>query len=270
MIYKIGPRPSVRGYLAKDWKPEDNIWSGRVVVKAQGESCTIKLEDPKTGELFATAPLTEFGPSSVERVLDSSRYFVIRIDDGQGHHAFVGIGFEAREDGFDFMHSIGEHFRRIREEKEIAAQNVGKEQQVEADRSLQPGQKIKLNLKLKGTSKTEKSENSTFFAPPPQETNIKAKEQPKVTGEINLFQQQQSVNSAPQSSFFQAFNIDQQEQAPSAPLTGADNTNSNSIDWSSFFAPTSAPAAQQPEPTNTSATTNAGNSFDFASFFANK
>jgi len=28
--------------------------------------------------------------------VDSTRYFVLRLDDGKGHHAFVGLGFQNR------------------------------------------------------------------------------------------------------------------------------------------------------------------------------
>lgn len=30
------------------------------------------------------------------------RYFVLRLSDGSGHHAYLGVGFEDRNDAFDF------------------------------------------------------------------------------------------------------------------------------------------------------------------------
>jgi hypothetical protein len=48
-VYKIPPRSSAEGYRAKDWNIETFIWSGRLVIKAQGEMCVIRLEDPNTG-----------------------------------------------------------------------------------------------------------------------------------------------------------------------------------------------------------------------------
>lgn len=36
------------------------------------------------GELFAQAPVDQFPGTAVESVTDSSRYFVIRIEDGNG------------------------------------------------------------------------------------------------------------------------------------------------------------------------------------------
>lgn len=36
------------------------------------------------GELFAQAPVDQYPGSIVEAVTDSSRYFVIRIEDGNG------------------------------------------------------------------------------------------------------------------------------------------------------------------------------------------
>jgi hypothetical protein len=41
----------------------------------------VKLEDPSNGDIFAVCPVSE---TSVEPVNDSSRYFVLRIEDGSG------------------------------------------------------------------------------------------------------------------------------------------------------------------------------------------
>jgi hypothetical protein len=52
---------------------------------------------PTKGELFA---LTSYSPSnnSVEPVLDSSRYFVLRVEGEGGRKAYIGMGFEERGD----------------------------------------------------------------------------------------------------------------------------------------------------------------------------
>jgi hypothetical protein len=64
-----------------------------------GDCCEIRLEDPATGDLFAACfVLPGQRDSVVETVLDSSRYFVLRIEDDSGKHAFVGLGFNERND----------------------------------------------------------------------------------------------------------------------------------------------------------------------------
>lgn len=102
-VYKIPPRASATGYKAEDW--EGNlIWTGRCKVMARGENCEIRLEDPKTGDAFAVCPVNTNpnAPPAVERVIDSSRYFVLRIEDGRGNYAYIGMGFKERSEAFDF------------------------------------------------------------------------------------------------------------------------------------------------------------------------
>ena len=78
-VYKIGPRPSARGYRAADWNLAAPNWTGRLRCLVKGKECEIKLEDKSTGELFAACPVEHYPGGSVEAVTDSSRYFVICI-----------------------------------------------------------------------------------------------------------------------------------------------------------------------------------------------
>lgn len=46
------------------------------------------------GELFAQAPIDQYPGIAVETVTDSSRYFVIRIQDGTGELSMPSAGVE--------------------------------------------------------------------------------------------------------------------------------------------------------------------------------
>ena len=51
----------------------------------------------ETGELFAVSRYTSTN-NAVEPVLDSSRYFVLRVEGEGGRKAYIGMGFEERGD----------------------------------------------------------------------------------------------------------------------------------------------------------------------------
>ena len=55
-VYKIPPRQTSQGHRAADWNG-NHLWTGRCRVVGKGEVCTIKLEDPQTGNLFAACPV---------------------------------------------------------------------------------------------------------------------------------------------------------------------------------------------------------------------
>lgn len=114
-VYNIPPLASTKGYSASTWTedPARHIFTARCRVietsyeqpSAAGQAqevlkADVVLEDPKTGELFAAAPYTD--EAAVEPVIDSSRFFAVRVRDPSGRKAVLGIGFEDRSDAFDF------------------------------------------------------------------------------------------------------------------------------------------------------------------------
>ncbi|KFZ46192.1 Adaptin ear-binding coat-associated protein 2, partial [Antrostomus carolinensis] len=121
-------------------------WSGRLRITAKGKLAFIKLEDKTSGELFAQAPVEQFPGIAVESVTDSSRYFVIRIEDGNGRRAFIGVGFVDRGDAFDFNVALQDHFKWVRQQSELARQAENPEQGPKLDLGFKEGQTIKLNI----------------------------------------------------------------------------------------------------------------------------
>ncbi|XP_010142477.1 PREDICTED: adaptin ear-binding coat-associated protein 2, partial [Buceros rhinoceros silvestris] len=121
-------------------------WSGRLRITAKGKVAFIKLEDKTSGELFAQAPVEQFPGIAVESVTDSSRYFVIRIEDGNGRRAFIGVGFVDRGDAFDFNVALQDHFKWVRQQSELARQAEDPQQGPKLDLGFKEGQTIKLNI----------------------------------------------------------------------------------------------------------------------------
>jgi len=146
-VYKIPPRQTARGYKAADWNLDQPDWTGRMrIVEVKGK-CFVKLEDKISGELFAEAPIDQYPGPSVESVVDSSRYFVIKIVHADNRHAFIGIGFSDRGDSFDFNVSLSDYFKRG-----LVADQAEKEKETSAtaappiDLSFKEGQTIKINF----------------------------------------------------------------------------------------------------------------------------
>ena len=68
-------------------------------IVAKGRLAVIMLID-NANNTFAVCPVSDDG--AVERTVDSGRYFVLRIQNAQGRHAYIGIAFNERNDAFDF------------------------------------------------------------------------------------------------------------------------------------------------------------------------
>ncbi|XP_029287167.1 adaptin ear-binding coat-associated protein 2 isoform X1 [Cottoperca gobio] len=169
-VYRIPPRASNRGYRAADWKLDEPAWSGRMKITAKDKIAYIKLEDKNTGELFAQAPVEQYPGCVVESVTDSSRYFVIRIEDGNGRHAFIGLGFADRGDSFDFNVALQDHFKWVKQEGELAKQEASDIVAPKLDLSFKEGQTIKIsigNIKKKEAGGVKPRGMAGGLLPPP-------------------------------------------------------------------------------------------------------
>lgn len=139
-------------------------------ITAKLKMAFIKLEDKNTGELFAQAPVEQYPGVAVEAVTDSSRYFVIRIDDGNGRHAFIGLGFADRGDSFDFNVALQDHFKWVKQEGELAKLEASQSNAPKLDLSFKEGQTIKIsigNIKKKDSSAGKPRPAVGGLLPPP-------------------------------------------------------------------------------------------------------
>lgn len=94
--------------------------------------------------VFAICQVTD--DAAVERTLDSGRYFVLRITNAQGRHAFIGIAFNERNDAFDFNVALNEFKNEL--EREELANKLSSDLPVGPmkDMSLKEGEKIKIKI----------------------------------------------------------------------------------------------------------------------------
>lgn len=83
--------------------------------------------------------------SAVERTLDSGRYYVLRITNAQGRHAYIGIAFNERNDAFDFNVALAE-FKSELEREDQASKLADMPTGPMKDLSLKEGEKIKIKI----------------------------------------------------------------------------------------------------------------------------
>jgi len=178
-VYQIPPLKNESGHRANDWDVNKWLWSGALKVTATGKLLKIILHDPATGALFATCPVAEAGSKAIDQVIDSSRYFALRIDDGKGKHAFVGLGFRDRSDAYDFNATIGDHWKGVRREMEAEEEAKAFAERAASepmrDLSLKEGETLSIKVNVPGGGskpraprpKAAEGASSGLLPPPP-------------------------------------------------------------------------------------------------------
>jgi len=150
-IFKLPPRPTAGGWRGADWDKE--VWQGTLKVVERGDLTVILLVDSNNGKIFAVCPVKE---GAVDRCVDSSRYFVLRVENGETtKHMFIGLAFNERNDAFDFNTSL-EDARREKEAEERAAAQMSEYANEKKDYSMKEGQKIHIAVSKVAAKKNNK------------------------------------------------------------------------------------------------------------------
>jgi len=168
--FRIPPSKSSGGYKAKEW-PQEAIWTGPLRVVATKGQLFVYLENADPSKpIFAKCEYKS--ALDCEPVIDSSRYFVLRLTNAQGQHAYVGIGFNTRDEAFDFKVSLQD--AENEQETSARAKEFSQSLGPDKDYSLKAGEMISVKLKNKDgkeISKKKKSKPSSsgkpFALPPP-------------------------------------------------------------------------------------------------------
>ncbi|KAK9838777.1 hypothetical protein WJX74_003226 [Apatococcus lobatus] len=179
-VYQVPPAGTI-GHRAETWNVDKWLQEVSVQVVTHQDDCWVRLLDFTTGELFADCPIPNDKPlqTAVDAVVDSSRYFVLRlVDQDSGRHAFMGLGFREREQASNFNTALYEHSQYLRRKKEAAEMRQAYESAASSDAddaapslpvqdlSLKPGQTLKLKLsnsKLAGDPSTPPSKRPGFI-----------------------------------------------------------------------------------------------------------
>lgn len=184
-VYKIPPLMSAsRGFRASDWNLAQPDWTGRIRLISKGDSCFLRIEDSTTGQLYCQAPVLAYPGPQVQPVVDSRRYFVVKVVSDTGRSALIGIGFQDGADSFDLSVALQDYFTAL---DHASVDNKLEEQRPKLDLSLKGDIKMNLNISgLKQASssssnrlRTQKHENSNsdpakpFFLPPPPSSKSK-------------------------------------------------------------------------------------------------
>ncbi|MFH4973775.1 hypothetical protein AB6A40_000484 [Gnathostoma spinigerum] len=152
-VYRISPITSTRGHRAAEWKLDEPNWTGRMRLVAKGKNLELRLEDKSSGQLFARCPIDEYPGICIEPVVDSSRYFVIRLKNDNGQTAFIGMGFGDRGDSFDLNVALQDHFKYISKQSEMEKEETTGSQP-KLDLGFKEGETITISLgKKAGASK---------------------------------------------------------------------------------------------------------------------
>lgn len=218
-IFKVPPLKSASGHRAEDWGIDKPLMTGHLKVFQTDDKLRIVLyryKDPESSSSsdenlinFAECPIAvkpkEDITPYVDAVIDSSRYYVLRIKDPSHptRSAIIGIGFRERDVALDFKHVLNEYVRfvdRMAQADQLAAQYSEEDETTGdgdasnvtrsiKDMSLKEGQKIHINVKHRDTGPVEQKKPrggglGGLMPPPPPPSAVAEEGVIAVSGDV--------------------------------------------------------------------------------------
>eukprot|EP00579_Thalassiosira_antarctica_P012816 CAMPEP_0201934112 /NCGR_PEP_ID=MMETSP0903-20130614/32942_1 /ASSEMBLY_ACC=CAM_ASM_000552 /TAXON_ID=420261 /ORGANISM="Thalassiosira antarctica, Strain CCMP982" /LENGTH=274 /DNA_ID=CAMNT_0048474235 /DNA_START=201 /DNA_END=1023 /DNA_ORIENTATION=- len=194
-IYRIPPMRSADGHRAEDWNLATPLATCSLIVARRDNDLCINImaERPKPGAPAGATETYQYAQSNVQidnsnpghkiehwvnPVVDSSRYFAVRIKDSKtGREAFIGVGFRERTDATNFRMSIEDYINSLKREEKATALREKFEQSLslgdqssgesgdanleklpfpKSSLSLKEGEKIHININSNGANPANK------------------------------------------------------------------------------------------------------------------
>ena len=176
-VFKLPPKPTAGGWRGAEW--HDKVWQGTLKVVERGDETAVLLVDSnEERNIFAVCPIlhninqptggggdnnsnsnTTLGAqppqwnanNGIDRCIDSSRYFVLRIQNAQGRTLYIGLAFNERNDAFDFNTALEDSRREKYMEKQAELGIIGSmlSKQVHGDGDgykMKEGEKIRVSI----------------------------------------------------------------------------------------------------------------------------
>jgi len=164
--FRVPPR-GPQGYSAKLLK-EHPMGNYSLEIISKGKEAVIMLKKPD-GSVYVMSPVKPGGADCYEKSFDSSRYFVLRIEDPRsGKTGSIGMGFNKRDQALEFKVTVQDFLERVKRE-EVNAASVATHQDT-GEFALKGTMKIKLAVpggkKKKKKKKEKKSSGISLSAPP--------------------------------------------------------------------------------------------------------
>ena len=141
-VYKVPPLRTASGHRAEDWGLANPLFTGhlriyqtntrlRLVLYAYRDTSTLMSTDENLiffGECPIEVTPGEDVTTYVDAVIDSSRYFVLRLKDPKSTRTTnIGVGFRERETAFDVKNALNEYVRfidRMAKAEEIHSKSI--------------------------------------------------------------------------------------------------------------------------------------------------
>ena len=116
-VPSLGPQ----GYSAKLLK-ENPMGTFALEIISKGKEAVIMLKKLDTGAVYVMSPIKPGGPDCYAKAFDSSRYFVLRLEDPRtGKTGSIGIGFNKREEALEFKVTVQDFLEGVKREEVNAA-----------------------------------------------------------------------------------------------------------------------------------------------------
>jgi hypothetical protein len=179
--FRVPPR-GPQGYSAKLLK-ENPMGNYALEIISKGKEAVIMLKKPD-GSVYCMSPIKPNGAECYEKSFDSSRYFVLRLEDPRtGKTGSIGMGFNKRDQALEFKVTVQDFLERVKREE---TNNASVEtHQDTGEFKLEGTMKIKIKVpsgkKKKKKDKKDKKKSSgggiSLSAPPPAASGRRRRKQ---------------------------------------------------------------------------------------------